>query len=150
MDDKKIVITKNLAFPIEIVWDAWTREEKLKEWMAPEGWTIPDATIDLQVGGMIDIVMAGKPIKQIGSSGKVSFTGIYKIIEKPKKLVFTWHWKGQKNETLVTIFFKLLSSTQTELQLIHEGFLDDTSVKEDTFAWKSTLKHLKQFLEKSL
>jgi uncharacterized protein YndB with AHSA1/START domain len=89
--------------------------------------------------------MGGKPIEHIGSSATVSFHGTYTIIEQPHRLVFTWNWEDQQG-TQVIVLLRALSATRTEITLIHTGFTNDRSIKEDTYAWTSTLNHLERFL----
>ena len=143
--DNTIKITRKLPAPIEEVWWMWTQGEHIRNWMSPEGWTTPEASVDLRVGGRIHIVMEGKPIEQIGTSTTVPFNGIYKIIEKPHRLVFTWNWEDQQG-TQVTVLLKALTATQTEITLIHTGFTNERSVKEDAYAWTSTLNNLERSL----
>jgi uncharacterized protein YndB with AHSA1/START domain/DNA-binding MarR family transcriptional regulator len=143
--DKTIQITRKLPAPLAEVWEMWTQVENLRQWMSPEGWTTPEASIDLSIGGHIHIVMGGKPIEHIGSNATVSFQGTYTIIEQPHRLVFTWNWEGQQG-TQVMVLFRALSATRTEITLIHTGFTNDRSIKEDTYAWTSTLNHLERFL----
>jgi MarR family transcriptional regulator, temperature-dependent positive regulator of motility len=143
--DKTVQITRKLPAPLAEVWEMWTQVENLRQWMSPEGWTTPEASIDLRIGGHIHIVMGGKPIEHIGSSATVSFHGTYTIIEQPHRLVFTWNWEDQQG-TQVIVLLRALSATRTEITLIHTGFTNDRSIKEDTYAWTSTLNHLERFL----
>ena len=143
--DNTIEITRTFPAPREEVWEMWTQAEKLRQWMSPEGWTTPEASVDLRVGGRISLVMKGKPIEQIGSNITVSFQGRYQVIEKPLKLGFTWNWEDQQ-ETQVTVLFNALSATQTEITLLHTGFTNKRAVQEDTYAWTSTLNHLDRLL----
>jgi uncharacterized protein YndB with AHSA1/START domain/DNA-binding MarR family transcriptional regulator len=144
--DRTIELTRKLPAPREEVWEMWTQAENMKQWMSPEGWTTPEGSVALHVGGRIHILMEGKPIEQIGSSVHVSFSGVYKTIEKSHKLVFSLLWKGQEEETQVTVVLKAHSRPQTEITLMHEGFTNNTDLKEDTYAWTSTLKNLERFL----
>ena len=52
--------------------------------------------------------------------------GIYRVVDPPNKLVYTWQWEGDPAETQVTLEF-LSRGTGTELVLTHEGFADGDS-----------------------
>src|ERR671923_104959 len=49
---REIVITRNFDAPRDLVFDAYTRPELLKQWLTgPPGWALDVCEIDLQVGG---------------------------------------------------------------------------------------------------
>lgn len=145
MDKNQVKITKVLDVPIEKVWDAWTNPESLKQWKAPVGMTTPDANVNLSVGGSYYVCMKG------GHAGDKTLTvrGVYKEIKKPNRLVFTWKWDGQNEESEVKVLLKKISDSQTELILIHSGFESLDSYKEHNIGWGSTFDKLEEFVEKS-
>ncbi len=64
--------------------------------------------------------------------------GEYRIIERPHKLVFTWHPYGDKTiETVVTLRFKKLSENSTELTLTHEGLRNEKEKADHNGGWTS-------------
>jgi uncharacterized protein YndB with AHSA1/START domain len=63
----------------ETVFDAWTQPEHVKAWWDPDGAPLLACTIDLRVGGAFSFVNAGH---------SPPFTGIYREIARPAKLVF--------------------------------------------------------------
>lgn len=146
MEDNKVVITKVLNASIEKVWDAWTKEEQLMQWKAPMGMMVPSASTDLQIGGAYHIVMRGDTVEN--KDMKLLLEGMYKTIEKPHKLSFTWKWEGQDEETLVTVLFKSLAEKKTEVTLIHEGFKTRESRNGHSKGWESTLGKLSILLNR--
>jgi uncharacterized protein YndB with AHSA1/START domain len=52
-----LVLERFIDVPPELVWTAWTEPEHVREWLAPEPWTIVDCEIDLRPGGMFRFVM---------------------------------------------------------------------------------------------
>lgn len=50
--DREIVMTREFKAPRRMIFEAWTKPELLKRWLAgPEGWEMTVCTIDLRVGG---------------------------------------------------------------------------------------------------
>ena len=50
--DREVVITRVVAAPRRLVFDAYTKPEHLQHWMlGPEGWTMPVCELELRPGG---------------------------------------------------------------------------------------------------
>lgn len=50
-DHKTIVIKREFAAPLELVWEAWTTSEILEQWIAPKPWRAQTRTMDFREGG---------------------------------------------------------------------------------------------------
>ena len=138
-----LVVTRTFKTGPEKLFEAWTRPELMKQWFHGLGdWTTPLAEADLKVGGAWRVDMK-KP------DGKVySHFGEYKAIERPAKLVFTWHpYADKAYETLVTVRFKGLPNGTTELTLTHEGLRNDQHRAEHNGGWNGCLDSLVQFTD---
>jgi uncharacterized protein YndB with AHSA1/START domain len=146
MNDTQLTFTRRIPVSIEDVWRAWTDPKQLVQWKSPEGMTTPKATVDLRVGGLYEITMYGIHSGNTEPSAVV-VGGEYLEIQKPTKLSFTWAWVGDHEKTTVTVLLKPLSPEETELTLIHEGFLTEASRTEHGKGWTSTLNHLDAFLK---
>ncbi|TNF20763.1 MAG: hypothetical protein EP318_09720 [Rhodobacteraceae bacterium] len=48
---RTMVLTRVIAAPVEVVWQAWTSPEALQRWWGPEGFTCETSHIDLREGG---------------------------------------------------------------------------------------------------
>jgi uncharacterized protein YndB with AHSA1/START domain len=74
----KIIVEKNVAAPVEQVWQAYTTPEDIKQWnAASDDWHTTAATVDLREGGAFSSRMEAKD----GSMG-FDFAGTYtKIVE---------------------------------------------------------------------
>ena len=55
--EREITLTRVLDAPRSRVWAAWTEPEHLTKWFAPAGFTCPEASVDLRVGGEARLVM---------------------------------------------------------------------------------------------
>ncbi len=144
-DGNLVLVMKHVfkASP-ERLFDAWTKPELMTQWFhADETWSNPLAEADLRVEGDWKLDMKRPDGKIYPHSGR------YKVIERPHKLVFTWHPHGDKNiETLVTLSFKKVSEDSTELTLTHEGLRDEKMKDDHNGGWTACLGNLGRVLEK--
>lgn len=123
----------------ERVFWAWTEPEELKRWSCPEGgYTVADVKVDLSVGGRYRIQM------KTPEGNTVAAHGIYKEIERPRKLVYTWDWEGESmGETLVTVEFNDLGGS-TEVMLTHERFPSAEAKTGHEEGWTGCLNKLER------
>ena len=84
-------IERTFDAPVARVFEAWTSEEVLRRWLhGMPGWDTPTAEVDLRVGGTIRIVM-----RDPSDGTEAGATGEYRVVEPPRRLVFTWVWDDQ-------------------------------------------------------
>ncbi len=96
--EREIVMTRTVAAPRRLVFDAWTRPEHLPRWMlGPSGWTMPVCEIDLRPGG------AWRFVWRRADGSEMSVRGVYREITPPERLVHTESWGGEWPETLNTL-----------------------------------------------
>ena len=94
------------------------------------------AEVDLRVGGRYHIVMRGP------DGVERSVGGVYRVVERPSKLVYTWKWdESPMPDSLVTIEFHD-RGTATEVVLRHEGLADAESCARHEHGWKGCLDNL--------
>jgi uncharacterized protein YndB with AHSA1/START domain len=81
MNDDKLTLTfeRTLRASRDQVFDAWTRPEEISEWWDPTGAKLASCAIDLRPGGTFTFVNQGH---------SPPFSGIYRVIERPARLVF--------------------------------------------------------------
>jgi uncharacterized protein YndB with AHSA1/START domain len=82
--DQEIRMTRLFDAPRELVFDAMTKPEHVKQWWGRlgEGYSVPVCEIDLRVGGRWRFVNRHP-------KGEVAFYGEYREITPPSRLVFT-------------------------------------------------------------
>jgi uncharacterized protein YndB with AHSA1/START domain len=83
--DTEITLTRLFDAPRDLVWDAMTRPEHVKQWwgILDDGYSVPVCEIDLRVGGKWRYVGSGP-------KGNIpAFYGEYKEIDRPGRLVYT-------------------------------------------------------------
>lgn len=57
--DTDLILERTLDAPVELVWEAYTNPEHIKEWFAPKPFQITEVDLDLQPGGVFRIRMVG-------------------------------------------------------------------------------------------
>jgi uncharacterized protein YndB with AHSA1/START domain len=112
-------LTRIIDAPREEVFRAWTEPEQIRRWWGPGEFTWPEADVDLRPGGSYKLAMqpiAGDPFLVVG---------IYREVDPPARLVYTWRWEtgpaADGSESLVTVEFNRIGD-QTELVLTHTDF----------------------------
>lgn len=96
--DVEVVVTRVVAAPRKLVWDAWTDPEHLPNWLlGPPGWTMPVCEVDLRPGGVWRYVWR----KSRGE--ELEMTGVFKEVTPPERLVQTESWGADWPETLNTL-----------------------------------------------
>jgi uncharacterized protein YndB with AHSA1/START domain len=120
------------------VFKAWTQPEQIKRWSCPEGMAVADSQVDLSVGGRYLLRMES-------AEGKVhTAVGVYREIEPPRRLVYTWDWAEESvGETVVTVEFNDLGES-TEVVLTHELFPDAAAKEGHEQGWTSCLSQLER------
>lgn len=54
-----LVLERTLDAPIDLVWEAYTNPEHIKQWFAPRPYQITECELDLKPGGIFRIRMVG-------------------------------------------------------------------------------------------
>jgi uncharacterized protein YndB with AHSA1/START domain len=124
-------LTRTLDHPVERVWSALTDADALADWLWPRRFATR-AEVDLRVGG---------GYRFDGTASGMAVTGEYVAVDAPRRLVFTWRWDGETDETLVTIEL-VPTADGTELTLTHERFADDAARDDHATGWNDCLDRL--------
>jgi uncharacterized protein YndB with AHSA1/START domain len=93
-NEKELVITRLFDAPLEKVWKAWTDVETFKKWWGPKGFTAPDVTLDVKVGGKYHASMLGPDDTKVWSGG------VYKEVIPHQRLVVTDYFSNEKGDKL--------------------------------------------------
>jgi uncharacterized protein YndB with AHSA1/START domain len=102
----------------QAVWDAWTKPEMMMKWSCPVPGGLKGVDCDLRVGGAFELRM------EVEEGVKHTAFGVYREVDEPGRLVYTWDWREEDNamgDTLVTVEFTEVDGG-TEVVVIHEGF----------------------------
>ena len=143
----RLNVAKDFEVSQERLFEAWTREEDLKEWWHPLGHQLEKVTNDLREGGKVSYEFStteGGPALRI--------EGTYKEVKGKEKLVYTWNWKmgeqGVGNAEYLLEVRILPRDSGSRLEVVQENFSDEEAVQPHKEGWEKALQDLKSYLEK--
>jgi uncharacterized protein YndB with AHSA1/START domain len=142
--DSELVITRVFDAPRDLVWKAWT--ERMDQWSAPKGFTIPVSEGELKPGG------SWKAVMRTPEGNELRLSGVYREIKKPERLVFTHAWDDDKGgrgpETLVTVVLNE-QGDRTEMIFRQTGFQSRDSRDGHMGGWSESFDRLEDILASS-
>lgn len=128
-----------IAAPPELVWDAITEPSQLASWWGGDLYRTYDWELDLRPGG-------AWRTKAEGRQGPTTVHGEILEVDRPRRLVMTWHasWDGAER----TVIRYELSTTPagTLVRVVHDGFVDRAaSCENHAQGWHLVLGWLEAF-----
>ena len=135
--DLTLTVTRTIATPPERVFDAWLDPKMLKRFMQPgPGMTTPKASADPKVGGRFDLVMKH-------GDDEMPHGGVYKEIDRPHRLVFSWESPFAIEGSTVTLDFEP-EDGGTRVTLTHTRFVSEESRDNHLGGWTAILTKLSE------
>ena len=135
-------ITRTFPASRDRVFEAFTRPELLRQWWGPAGFSLPQAELELRVGGGYRFGM------QPPQGDVIYLRGVFKEIERPSRLAYTWVWEAMPAvETLVTIEFHEAEG-DTEVVLTQEPFKMADDVARHDQGWRGGFDKLERILRR--
>ncbi len=86
--DTEIVMSRTFDAPRELVFEAMSKPEHMREWWGPRGFTMPVCEIDFRVGGAYRFVQQGPDGEEYG------FRGEFREIVPPERISWTFEFEG--------------------------------------------------------
>jgi len=126
----------------EKVWRAWTDPRALGQWFRPDAsFSIPLAEADVRDGGRFRVLMVN------AKGEEFDLSGTYREVVPERRLVMTWGWKNQPgHESVVTVNF-VQAAQGTQIELLHEGYLDFDNEPTHEEGWHGALEKLERHLQ---
>jgi uncharacterized protein YndB with AHSA1/START domain len=135
-----LVVTRLFDATPTQVFNAWLNREEWQAWIGPEGMSCEVPLLEPKVGGRYRITM------HLSDGRVIPVAGVFKTIEAPRKLVFTWGWDGDPNrESLISLSLRETGG-QTELTLCQEGLGSIANRDDHGRGWNSALNKLAGYL----
>ena len=135
--NQSLIMKRTFAASQERLFSLWTDADLMKQWFCPsQDMTVPVAEIDAHEGGSYRIVMQNKDGETYSPSG------VYESVIPHEKLVFSWKWADSEIITRVTVEFRAIGESETELTLTHEGFPDADMRDRHNEGWDGCLTRL--------
>lgn len=138
------VITRRYPHPISRVFHAWTLVEHIEQWFRP----FDDVMLSVEA---FDLREGGHYAFRYTWPGHVfPVVGRFLTITPEQTLIFTWMPQEPDpdagKETMVSVFFRALSATETEVEVRHTLFPDEPMRQRHNAGWCATLDRLHHFL----
>jgi uncharacterized protein YndB with AHSA1/START domain len=137
-DKFALTVRREIAAPVETLFDAWLDAESLGTWMRPRAISETRAETDPREGGGFRIVM-------VRDREEILHEGTYREIDRPSRLVFTWSSPSTHHrDSIVTVTFEPLESGSTMIELHQVGLPDEDSSAAHTEGWSDALDNLER------
>jgi uncharacterized protein YndB with AHSA1/START domain len=85
--DREIVLTRVFDAPRDLVFEAHTSCEHMKNWWGPRRYEIAECEVDFRPGGAWRIVHRAEAEEHV-------FSGEFREIVRPERIVWTFEWGG--------------------------------------------------------
>ncbi|WP_438853571.1 SRPBCC family protein [Agromyces sp. M3QZ16-3] len=119
--DAQFTITRIFDAPRDLVWRAWTESADAAEWWHPRGIVIKDGSVsvDARPGGRYAYTMVNP-----ADGNEYPTAGVYREVDPPRRLVFTWGSPDEPDETapVITVDLRELDGDRTEMLFHLRGF----------------------------
>ena len=137
----ELTVTEVLAAPLARVYAAWTEPERMRRWFGKADMSVPEASVDLRLGGRWRVVL-------LRADGvRMPVGGEYREILPEERLRFSWQWEGSEVVTEVELRFRALDAARTELTVIHSEFPDESMRDQHFDGWRPALANLSRYLD---
>lgn len=156
-DTIKMTIQHTFNAPVEKVWNAWAKEESVKRWWGPMGFTCPVAEIDFKEGG-VSLVCMRSP-----DGFEIYNTWTYTKIVPMKRIDFMNHFTDKSRKKIKAsdigmppaipfevpheITFKDLGNGKTEVTIVESGYGNAQVVEMSKQGMASVLEKLAKDVE---
>lgn len=144
-EERTLVITRMFDAPRELVFKMWSDPGHLLQWMGPQEYPATKVDNDFRVGGKWRI-----GLRSVDGTEDLWQSGVYREIEEPRKLAFTFAWEGMKSgtpphETFVSIE---LDDASGKTRMTFKQFLFDTVKNRDghNYGWNSAFDRFDAYL----
>jgi uncharacterized protein YndB with AHSA1/START domain len=135
-------LEKELAVPPECVFAAFTDGEQLRRWWGPSGFDVPRLEFEAVEGASYRIAM------QPPDGAVFHLAGTFRVVDAPRRLVFTFAWEEpdpDDQETIVTVTLEPQGSG-TRLVVDQGSFKTEPRRQLHCDGWTQTLERLEGFL----
>lgn len=141
-DARSIDIRRRFPGSAALMWRMFTDPAHFARWWGPEGTTCTKCAIDLRPGGAWETVITGAEM------GDMPVGGIYREIDPPNRVSFTWGWRNAEtpHESLVLIELTDIGD-ECEVRILHRDLGEDQT-DSHLGGWTSALDCLAAELAK--
>jgi uncharacterized protein YndB with AHSA1/START domain len=114
IEDRTLTLKRTISAPLEPVWDAWTKPERIAKWWGPKGMQVNIAEHDFRIGGQWRYTM------EMPDGNTFVSDGTYADIEPQKKLVTSADFRPMTIGVVLEILFEEDGNgTNLEFHVLH-------------------------------
>jgi uncharacterized protein YndB with AHSA1/START domain len=132
-------IERLIPAPPGVLFALWTDPTELVKWWAPDGYEALVDTLDVRPGGRWRIVL------RRSEGGSLALSGLYRIVEPPRRLAFTWAWENESgtrgHESEVTVTFQATPGG-SRLTLMQQRFDSERARDGHHAGWSAAFDRL--------
>lgn len=150
-ENSAVLVTREFAAPVALVWNAWTTAEMLDKWWAPKPYRAETKTLEFKVGGHWLYAMVGPESDKIwcradylSIDSQKSFSASSAFCDESGKVstdfpVTTWHnsftQEGNKTKVTIRLQFDSVMDMEKYIELgFKEGFTMALGNLDELFA----------------
>lgn len=141
----EFTIVRTFDAPRDVLWRAWTDPALAARWWHPRGVSTPPESvrIDLREGGRYAYEMV---LDETGE--RFPTAGVYREIEEPRKLVFTWGSPGDPDDEapVVSVVLDDEAGDRTRMTFRLVGIAEDHGDQSVFDGWSSAFDVLDETL----
>ena len=132
--DTALRLERLIPSPRDVLFALWMEPAQLVKWWAPDGYEAVVRDLDIQPGGRWRISL------RRSDGGLVTTSGVYRIVDPPRRLAFTWAWEDEHGtrgaESEVTVNFETAPGG-TRIVLRHKRFESRQARDRHTAGWSA-------------
>jgi uncharacterized protein YndB with AHSA1/START domain len=145
----KLSAVKTFQAPKEKVFEAWVNSDALKQWWKPMNNQLDQADNDLRTNGKLHY-----SFHNAASGDQINVIGEYAEVVRNEKLVFTWQWGTDEEDTekenfKLTILFKDGEKSGCTVDVLQEDFDNDETLAIHRQAWEKAFNDLEKYLSQN-
>ena len=108
--DREIAGSRILDAPPDLVYRAYTEPEAIAQWWGPSRFTTTVEKLDARPGG------AWRFVHRAADGGEFAFSGVFREVVPPKRLVFTFNYEAMPgHEAVETITLEAVEGGKTKV-----------------------------------
>lgn len=139
LSDSALNLERLIPSSPEVLFTLWIEPAHLLKWWAPDGYQCSVDSLDARPGGRWRTILSSSDGRQ------VAISGVYRIVEPPRRLAFSWAWEDDNgargHETEVSVDFIPVPGG-TRLVLVQQRFQSKQARDNHVVGWSSSFDRL--------
>lgn len=140
---RELLIERVLDAPRELVFQAWTDLDHVRQWFGPKDYPCTQMTMDVRPGGRWRCCLTS-----IENGQQLWVGGVYRDIVPPERLAFTFAWEEEGERGLETLVEITLTERagKTHMTFRQTPFQSDGERDGHRGGWTSAFERLDELL----